>query len=297
MKKKIQTAKQEAYSSAVQQYEDAILKTSMQFFAEELLPYLGIHGKVVSFAPTELVHLELKKLAQDFNLVMEDGSWKHFEFQSTYHGLEDLKRFRTYEAMASYQNKVAITTYVLFSGKIKNPLTEYTEGINTYRICPIIMQDHDADLLFLQLQEKIDSGQQLTKGDLIPLVLCPLMSGGISIKDRIKLSFSITRNATSAKSEDVRKIDAMLYAMAEKFLETLDLDELKEELSMTRLGQMIYDDGIAKGISEGITQGIQAFVESCKELEISKESTLEKLTQKFNTSPELALEYLEKYWK
>lgn len=37
---------------------------------------------IVSFAPTELVHLELQKLFQDFNFIMEDGTWKHFEFQS-----------------------------------------------------------------------------------------------------------------------------------------------------------------------------------------------------------------------
>ena len=64
--------------SGIQQHEDAVLKTSMQFFAEDLFPYFGIKGKVVSFAPTELVHLELQKLFQDFNFVMEDGTWKHF---------------------------------------------------------------------------------------------------------------------------------------------------------------------------------------------------------------------------
>ena len=65
---------------------------------------------------------------------MDDGTWKHFEFQSTNEGILGLKRFRTYEAITSYQNNVSVTTYVLFSGEIKNPVTEFTEGINTYRI-------------------------------------------------------------------------------------------------------------------------------------------------------------------
>ena len=131
--------KQIGVCQSIQQHEDAALKTSMQFFAEELLPYLKIPGKVVGFAPTELVHLELQKLAQDFNLVMEDGTWKHFEFQSTNEGTIGLKRFRSYEALASYQHKVQITTYVLYSGTILNPMTELQEGINTYRVydkCP-----------------------------------------------------------------------------------------------------------------------------------------------------------------
>ena len=61
------------------QAEDAALKTTMQFFADELLPYFHIEGKVIGFGPTELVRLELQKLFQDFNLIMEDGSWKQFD--------------------------------------------------------------------------------------------------------------------------------------------------------------------------------------------------------------------------
>lgn len=238
----------EEYDSGIQQHEDAALKTTMQFFAEELLPYFGIDGQVVSYGPTELVHLELKKLFQDFNLVMADGAWKHFEFQSTNEGLEGLKRFRTYEAMASYQHKVAISTYVLYSGTIKNPMTEFTEGFNTYRVYPIIMQDKDGDELIRQLQEKVERGERLSKNDLVPLTLCPLMGGKLSQKERIQSAFSITRNARNIDPQIVRKIEAVVYAMADKFLDDKDMDELREEIKMTRLGRMLVNDGIAQGI-------------------------------------------------
>ena len=69
-------------SATVVQHEDAVLKTAAQFFAKELLPYLGIDGKVISSAPTESIVLNLKKFYEDINLIMEDGTWKHFEFQS-----------------------------------------------------------------------------------------------------------------------------------------------------------------------------------------------------------------------
>ena len=67
--------------SIITQHEDAALKVMMQFFADEILPFLGIEGKVVSAAPTESIYLELKKQHQDFNFVMEDGSRTHCEFQ------------------------------------------------------------------------------------------------------------------------------------------------------------------------------------------------------------------------
>ena len=76
------------------QHENAAMKTLALFFAEQLFPLLDIKGKVKRVAPTEIVHLELKKLYQDFNYEMDDDSWVHLEFQSTNEGIQGLKRKR-----------------------------------------------------------------------------------------------------------------------------------------------------------------------------------------------------------
>lgn len=225
------------------QQEDAVMKTMMQYFAEELLPYLGIEGNAVSIAPTELVSLEIRKMYQDFNLVMADGTWKHFEFQSTNEGIPGLRRFRSYEALASYQHQVSITTYVLYSGKVKKPVTELTEGVNTYRIVPIIMADKDAGKLISDLKVKIETGQTITKDALIQLALCPLMGGDMEIKERIMAAYAITEEATGIDPEEVGKIEAVIYAMADKFLESVDMEEFKEGMKMTRIGQMLIEEG------------------------------------------------------
>lgn len=220
MEKNNKTFKPEYHLSSIQQHEDAVLKTSMQFFAEELLPYLKIKGKAVSFAPTELVHLEL------------------------------------------------------FSGNIKNPMTEFSEGINTYRVHPIILQSKNADELLKRLEEKQNCGKLITKEDLIPLVLCPLMNGKTSQKERINRAYHITRKATEIKKEDTDKIEAMLYAMADKFLDAVDLEKLKEEIAMTRLGQMIWEDGIEEGKTEG---RISAYLEMIRDGFITEKEAAHRL--------------------
>ena len=56
-------------------------------------------------------------------------------------------------------------------------------------------------------------------------------------------------------AEETQKIEAVIYAMAEKFLVKMDLEEVMEEISMTRLGEMLvnkgYDIGHSKGVEEG----------------------------------------------
>ena len=61
-------------------------------------------------------------------------------------------------------------------------MTELREGENTYRIVPIIMRDRNADRLIADIQHKIEEGELLTRKDLVPLALCLLMGGTMSLK-------------------------------------------------------------------------------------------------------------------
>ena len=229
--------------------EDVALKTAGYFFAEELLPYFHIEGEVDHIGPTEVVHLDLRTMYQDLNLVMKDKSWAHFEFQSTDKGIKDLKRFRSYEALTSLQYDVEVRTYVLYSGTITNPVTEFTSGFNTYRVHPIIMKGHRVEKVFENITYKLEHSIPLTKEDVVPLALCPLMGGELSQKERISRAFQIVHNAEGV-IPDADKLEAVIYAMASKFLDSSELNQLKEEIKMTELGLLIYNDGKAEGIEK-----------------------------------------------
>ncbi len=245
--------------SDTSQTEDAVMKSMMQFFADELLPVFGISKKVKYLAPTEQIHIEIKKGLQDFNMFMEDDSITHFEFQSTNGGTNDLRRFRTYESTASYQFGRPVTTYVLFSGNIKRPMTKITEGINTYRIVPIIMRNKNADTILKKLRKKLDAGAALTRKDLAVLPLLPIMGGRLSIKERIQAAFKITANAIHVSKEDINRIDAAIYAMATKFLSKTDLKDITEEVKMGIFTEIIEDgrkEGLERGRREGREEGL-----------------------------------------
>ena len=160
---------------------------------------------------------------------MDDGSWKHFEFQS--------------------KNE----------GRIRNPMTELREGVSIYRIVPIIMRDKNADRVISDLRQKVDKGDPLTREDLLPLSLCLLMDGAMSQKDRVKSAFDITRKAEGMNTEDKAKIEAMVFVMADKFLSRVEMEEIKEEIRMTKLGQMLVDLGKEEGREEGRGEEAQRY--------------------------------------
>ncbi|MCD7813121.1 MAG: hypothetical protein LUH20_03545 [Lachnospiraceae bacterium] len=228
---------------SVNQTEDAVIKLMMEFFSEEMLPVFGITQKATAFTLTEEIHLELKKGYLDFNLVMEDGSVSHFEFQSTNGGKKDLRRFRTYESNLSYILQKPVTTYVLFSGKIKRPMTHLKEGINTYRIHPVIMSQRNADQLLEELRSKVSRGEALIREDLVRLPLLPIFGGKSSQLERIQAAFEISSKADQLPKEDVEKIEAAIYAMATKFLNHTELNQIKGGVKMTYLGQLLVEEG------------------------------------------------------
>lgn len=136
-------------------------------------------------------------------------------------------------------------------------MTEFTEGINTYRVVPIIMQDKNADKVIDELKHKRELGEMITKADLLPLVLCPLMSGTMSPKERVIAAYDITRKATGVDAETIREVEAVIYIMADKFLDSKEMEQLKEEIKMTRLGKMLYDDGARTKLRELVAKKVQ----------------------------------------
>ena len=166
-------------------YEDLIMKRAMDLFAEEGLKFFGINKKVKELGPTELVVLETKNMFMDYTFLMEDDTFIHFEFQTTNKGKTDLRRFRAYEALLSHQTGKDAVTYVVYLGNIKNSGNILQTGINEFKVNTISMASKDGDKIYNDILEKIKSGIENTKQDIISLTFTPIMAGKIGIADKI----------------------------------------------------------------------------------------------------------------
>ena len=76
------------------------------------------------------------------------------------------------------------------------------------------------------------------------------MEGRSGQTERILRCIKILRNAEhnpDFSPDDIRKMEAILYVFAAKFLDNSEMEAIKEAVAMTKLGQMIWDDAIKKG--------------------------------------------------
>ena len=235
------------------EHEDAIMKMGFGYFRDTILKTLGIDYEFVEPGETELVELTIHSLYMDFTFLTKDGFYIHIEFQTTDSKvIADLRRFRAYEVVYSNKTGRNVITYVIYSGGITKTKTELDCGTHIYRVIPIYLKDKDADTVFRRLKEKREKGESFAEEDFADISLTPLMSGSFSKKDAIKEGILLTKQFKTITAE---KTTAMLYALADKFLTGDELVEIKEVLRMTRLGQMLVEEGREEGRQEGREEG------------------------------------------
>ena len=279
--------KKQEMRSGAQPYEDRALKAAAQFFGRELLPLLGVKEVIRGVAPTEQVRLEIRDFQEDFNFWMEKGYIYHLEFESDEIVLEDMRRFRCYEAVLSYNYGAEVITCVVCTGRKGKVTDRIKEGINVYRVRLLWLRDGDADQVLREAEERQAAGV-LDRQSLVQLLLTPLMSGEMTRKERILRSLKMIRGEQEAVDEaEKRQMEAVLYALAMKFLTKEELEEVWEVFRMTVLGEILVEHG--KEI------GIEAFILDNLEENIPRDRIIEKLIRRFSLTRESAESYFQKF--
>ena len=279
--------KKQEMRSGAQPYEDRALKAAAQFFGRELLPLLGVKEVIRGVAPTEQVRLEIRDFQEDFNFWMEKGYIYHLEFESDEIVLEDMRRFRCYEAVLSYNYGAEVITCVVCTGRKGKVTDRIKEGINVYRVRLLWLRDGDADQVLREAEERQAAGV-LDRQSLVQLLLTPLMSGEMTRKERILRSLKMIRGEQEAVDEaEKRQMESVLYALAMKFLTKEELEEVWEVFRMTVLGEILVEHG--KEI------GIEAFILDNLEENIPRDRIIEKLIRRFSLKRESAESYFQKF--
>jgi hypothetical protein len=216
------------------------MKSIMELFKGDAVKFFGINKRIISAARTEFLHIQIQKNIDDWVLEADDGSYVHFEFQSTYNK-DDLARFMVSDAMLYFKERKPIRTLVVYSSEIENTETALNAGSIRYGVEAFYMVRLDGDKEYERLRAKVEKREPLTKQDLMSVVFLPMMKNSADKDTRFQQAIEISK--TLSDKDEQLQIQAMIELLAEKFIiDPERLRKLKELMNMGAITEMIRTD-------------------------------------------------------
>lgn len=84
---------------------------------------------------------------------------------------------------------------------------------------------------------------------MISVILSPMMSGEMTVKERILRGIELLKAYSSRMDKgEYMRLEAMLYALATKFLNDDEIKDIVEVIDMTLLGELLMERGEKRGM-------------------------------------------------
>ena len=221
---------------------DIIQKYASGLFKDVSLEFYGIKtAKIKELINVELPKIEVSGGSADYIFLLEDDTYLHFEFQTTYNK-DDLTRFAGYDMRLYERDKRRIITVIIYSADVRQAETELDIGTLLYYPEKIMMYDYDGNTIYTELAAKVNDGQEITDIDMLNLILLPLMRNTIPPEELAVQSVELAN-----KIPDIQKRDACIaatVAFASKYMDENKINELLEVLKMTNIANLLVQDAV-----------------------------------------------------
>jgi hypothetical protein len=221
---------------------DLMQKYASGLFRDATLEFYGIKtARIKELINVELPIMEMGGGSADFVFLLEDGTYLHFEFQTTYNK-NDLIRFAGYDLRLYERDGRRIVTVIIYAADVKHAETELNVGSFVYRPDKIMMNQYDGDVIFTELASKINAGAEITDVDMLNLIFLPLMRNTFPRDELAVKSVTLARDIP-----DVTKRNACLtaaFALGNRYMDKDGIEKIKEALKMFDLYERLVNDAI-----------------------------------------------------
>lgn len=295
---------------AYQNKDIASKVTGEALVGRSLAPFGRPDLKIVGILPTNLPAVESNELRLDNLFLLSDGAIAIIDYESEFDRTNFVKYMnyiarviRRYADQKHLDELKQVKMVVIYTADVESADSIYDLGGVVITVEPAFLIHLDTDEIYRGLSEKVRRRETLSEEELMQLMVLPL-----TVKGREKKQTVIVRAVGLAKQipdrdQAVRVLSGIL-TFSDKVIDESYRERVKEDIQMTKIGQMIFEDGVEMGLEQGMErgmergmeQGIQALIETCREVGVSREDTQRKVMQKFSLPEDKAENYLKRCW-
>ncbi len=187
--------------------------------------------------------MEVAGSAADFVFLLEDDTYLHFEFQSTYNK-KDLIRFAGYDLRLYERDGRRVMTVIIYTANAGHVADGINIGSLVYSPQRVMMKEYDGDTIYRGLVDKIEAGQDIMNNDMLNLLFLPLMRNTIDSGELAVKSVQLAQQIPDTTKRNA--IIAAAFALASKYLDENEMNKLAEAIEMTDLATIVIERAVSK---------------------------------------------------
>lgn len=255
---------------AVHDIFDVLLKIMLTVYGTAFLNYIGIEEEMERVLNVEFTTLDGSKYYLDFLCLLKNGELCHVEFQYPYVKPDDMDRFYFYNALIHVRHKKVANTIVFNFMSRKVPIKAKEIG-KTICFSPqqFCLEDVDFEMIFKNINIKVNSNRQLSHFEEITLMLMPLHPMFLGDANVLKRISEILLKKELFDVDKYQFIQAIVELEIENLLSSDGRKEVYGRIRMTPEAQSVVLQAIhevnqkvlveteRKGIKEGMEKGME----------------------------------------
>lgn len=246
------------------QNKDITAKILAEALKGKSLAALGLPElRITDSLPTNLPAIESNELRLDHLFVLEDGVVAIMDYESEYERGNYIKYLnyiarvlKRYARQGELPKLRQIKMVVIYTADVTKDEVEaiYDLGGVRLRVDQAFLLNLDTEQILRELTDAIRIKETLSEEELIELMVLPLTVKGRAEKQpMIEVAVNLAKGLPDRK-QSLQALAGIL-TFSDKVIERNYREQIKKEMRMTQIGQMLIEEGLERGLEKGLEEG------------------------------------------
>lgn len=262
------------------QNKDIEFKVLSESFKEKSFAAYGLNlPRIKDVLPTNLPAVSANELRMDNLFLLEDHTYALVDYESE-NTVEDRIKYVDYIARIVkrfYKENAAIPgirMVVIYTGDVEQAEDTFHMGCMVLHMEQAFIRSLPAEDIYRSITYKMENSENLTEQELMQLIVLPLAEKGkIGKRERLKQIIDLAQRI--GDEQEQKFVFAGLLVASDKFIDKADAEIIRREITMTKVGRLIFEDGMAEGEKKGEKKERMIAIMNMLELNIEERKILE----------------------
>lgn len=282
-------------SGIAYQNKDIEFKILSEAFRERSFQAYGLDlPRIREVLPTNLPAVSANELRMDSLFLLEDGTYALVDYESENREENRIKYVnyiaRIAERFYREHGRVpVIRMIVIYTGDVEKAEHIFEMGCMTLTMEQVFVANFPTEKIYKSVEQKLEHDERLTEQEMMQMLLLPLSEKGKEKQKRVKQIIGLAKRV---KDEAEQKfILSGLLVSSDKFICREDAEAIRREICMTKVGRLLFEEGI----EQGMERGIEALILDNLEEHVPEEQVIRKLQRHFHLDETAARAYFERF--